>query len=352
MTEFITRVAGVAGGALVNTVLALGMAFAGVWGVGALVYEFPASPALRIAVAAMWAVAVLACMWLWFARGSLAALAVFIAVLALLLMWWSTLRPSHERDWADDVARLPQVTVQGDRLVIDGVRNFDWRSDTDYDIHWERREYRLDQLQSLDLILSYWMGPRIAHTLVSFGFSDGQHLVLSVEIRKERHEVFSSVGGFFRQFETIVVAADERDIIRVRSDVRNEDVYLYRLDVSQAQMRALLLGYVQEMQTLATTPRFYNTLTSNCTTIVFDLARRISPRTGLDYRLLLSGYVDEYVYELGLMTPGYDFPTLKAAGRITEHFLSPASRAGFSTAIRRTLPGAGAREEASQALTP
>lgn len=339
MAEIISRAVSTAGSMLATSLLALFMVIGGGWGVGALAYELPGPPVLRVAVALLWALAALVCMWLWFMRGSHLALAVFLVMLIGLLAWWSTLQPSHERDWADDVARMAQAQVQGERLIIDGVRNFEWRSETDYDIRWERREYRLDQLRSADLILSYWMGPKIAHTLVSFGFSDGQQLVLSVEIRKERHETFSSVGGFFRQFETVIIAADERDIVRVRHDVRGEDVYLFRLHPTPEQLRGMLLGYVAEMQALAEQPRFYNTLTSNCTTIVFNLARRLSTRMRLDYRLLLSGYLDEYVYDLGLMTPGFDFPTLKARGHITQQFLSPEGRADYSMAIRRELPG-------------
>ena len=308
------------------------------WGALALWYQ--ASSPWRWPLLVAWTVvglATVAAPWLRCRRNvyPLAGIA-----LLTLLGWWSLLAPSHGRDWADDVARLLMVETDGDRIVLRNVRNFDWRSETDYDVRWESREYDLDELVSGDLILSYWMGPAIAHTLVSFGFSDGRQLVFSLEIRKERHEAFSAVAGFFRQYEAVLIAADEHDIVRVRTNVRGEDVRLYRLMLDREQLRAALLGYLQEADEIGRAPRFYNTLTSNCTTIVFDLARRFAPALPLDYRLLLSGYFAEYVYDQSGLVPGYDYPTLEARGDITARaraFDGPAGQ--FPSAIRRGVPG-------------
>ncbi|KLI99914.1 membrane protein [Luteimonas sp. FCS-9] len=312
------------------------------WGAFALVYQAP-SP-WRWPLLAAWlavAVAVLASLRPGRARGpGRIAPAVGGIALLMLLGWWQTLTPSHARLWADDVARLLEADVDGSRVTLRNVRDFDWRSDDDYSVRWETRAYDLDRLVSADLILSYWMGPHIAHTLVSFGFDDGRQLVFSLEIRKERDEAFSAVGGFFREFETVLVAADEHDIVRVRSNVRGEDVYLYRLDVPPAQLREVFLGYLDEAARIRRQPRFYNTLTSNCTTIVFELARRIAPTLPLDYRLLLSGHFDGYAYDHEGLVPGYDLATLRAAGRITARaraFDGPAAE--FPHAIRRGVPG-------------
>jgi hypothetical protein len=219
-------------------------------------------------------------------------------------MWWGTLQPSHQRVWADDVAQLLEARIDGNHVHLNNVRNFQWRSETDYTPQWESRTYDLDRLRSADLVLSYWMGPHIAHTLVSFGFDGGERVVFSLEIRKERHESFSAVGGFFRQFEQILVAADERDIVRTRSNARGEDVYLYRLQMSQANARALFLEYLHAANELRRTPRFYNTLTSNCTTIV-RAGSLIAPALPADYRLLLSGHFAEYIRDLHGLTPGH-----------------------------------------------
>ena len=265
---------------------------------------------------------------------------VFVLATACLLLWWGTLRPSHQRAWADDVAQLLEARVEGNHVHLKNVRNFEWRSETDYTPRWESRTYDLDRLRNADLVLSYWMGPHIAHTLVSFGFDGSERVVFSLEIRKERYESFSAVGGFFRQFEQVLVAADERDIVRTRSNVRGEDVYLYRLQMSQANVRALFLEYLSVANELQRTPRFYNTLTSNCTTIVFELARLVAPALPMDYRLLLSGHFAEYVYDLHGLTPGHRYAELQARGHINERALgSDWSWDDFSMSIRRGVPG-------------
>ena len=317
----------------------LGILLIGAWGALALWFQAP-GPVPRLVLAAWCALTVLALAAPWLPRGRRAAHLLAAAGLALLLAWWTTLQPSHERVWADDVARLLESEMEGSRVVLRNVRNFDWRTESDYSARWETREYNLDQLATADLILSYWMGPHIAHTLVSFGFDDGRQLVFSVEIRKENSESFSALGGFFRQFETVLIAAEENDIIRTRTNARGEDVYLYRLNASREALRGLFLGYLDEAAAIRRTPRFYNTLTSNCTTIIYQLARRIAPTLPLDYRLLLSGHFAEYVHDVGGLVPGHDYAQLQAAGRISNRaraFTGPP--ADFPHAIRAGVPG-------------
>ena len=127
-------------------------------------------------------------------------------------------------------------TIDGNVVNLHDVRNFEWRSETDYTVRWETRSYDLDRLESVDMIMSYWSGPSIAHMLMSFGFGGGDHVVFSVEIRPEKGESFSEIGGFFDEFELSIVAADERDVIRVRTNVRGEDDYLYRINMPKSAM--------------------------------------------------------------------------------------------------------------------
>lgn len=312
-----------------------------VWGAFGLFYQCPGPEALRYAAIALWSLLGLAAIvallrlrarpWRW-------PLA-FVVAFAALFGWWQTILPSNDRDWAPDVARLLDAHADGHQVTLGNVRNFAWRTETDFTERWETRHYDLDKLQTADLVLSYWMGPAIAHTLVSFGFSDGQRVVFSIEIRKERNETFSAVGGFFKHFEATLVAADERDIIRVRSNVRGEDVHLYHLNIPPAQLREVFLGYVEQAQALQRQPQWYNTLTSNCTTIVFDLARRIAPGLPLDYRLLLSGYFAEYAYDVGGLTPGFAFKDLKAGSGIVPRALAAGDSPDFSNFIRVGVPG-------------
>ena len=320
-----------------------------VWGALALWHQMPGSSVVRWFAIAMWsALGVTVVLSRAGLRGrrirNIAGFAFVIAT-ASLLMWWGTLQPSHQRVWADDVAQLLEARIDGNHVHLKNVRNFEWRSGVDYTPRWESRTYDLDRLRSADLVLSYWMGPHIAHTLASFGFDGGERVVFSLEIRKERHESFSAIGGFFRQFEQVLVAADERDIVHTRSNARGEDVYLYRLQMSQEKVRSLFLTYLDAANELRRTPRFYNTLTSNCTTIVFELARLIAPALPMDYRLLLSGYFAQYVYDLHGLTPGYRYGELQALGHINKRALaSDASGDNFSMSIRQGVPGIPANE--------
>ena len=309
------------------------------WGCGALWYQAP-WPLLWLAA------------WLALTAVTLLALAgrlprrmrhvvrLSAPVAALVIVgWWQTIHPQQDRDWADDVARVLEAEVDGNRVTLHNVRNFDWTRGGDPAPRWERRTYDLDRLASADLVLSYWMGPAIAHTLVSFGFDDGSRIVFSLEIRKERHESFSAVGGFFKQFEAVLVAADERDIVRVRSNVRDEDVFLYRLAIPKQALRTLFLAYVDEAHALQDAPRFYNTLTSNCTTVVFDIARHVAPGLPLDIRLLLSGWFAQYVHAQGGLAGAGPFAELQARGRITARARAADTDPDFSRIIRAGIPG-------------
>lgn len=312
------------------------------WVAGVLHFHLP-SPWSWLALG-LWMVV---CAWLgaglWARRAQRLRLpaALYLGGLLLVAIGWNLIVPRQDRPWADDVARRLQVaSFDGRHVVLDNVRNFRWRSEDDYDVVWERRQYNLEQLRSADVLLSYWMGPLIAHTLVSFGFADGRQLVFSLEIRKERDESFDSLAGFFRRYEVTLVAADERDIIATRTHARGEDVYLYRVSKLQGPaLRKLFIAYLARAQALDRAPAFYNTLSSNCTTIIWELARQVSPSLPLDWRLLASGHFAAYVYDQGALAPGYAYPQLQAAGRITERARAGGPDQTFSTRIRAGVPG-------------
>lgn len=319
-------------------VLTLIVLLTAAWAVLALWYAPPVPAWLRAGLALAWAAATCVALAWALRNGSAAPLAVYGCAFALLLLGWLSLPPSNHRDWAPDVARVLEVQVDGSRATLHNVRNFQWRSTTDFTERWETREYDLDTLVSADLVLAYWMGPAIAHTLVSFGFQDGGYLTFSAEIRRERDESFSAIAGFFRKFELSLVAADERDIVLTRSNARLHDVYLYRLALTPELVRELFLEYVEEAQALAAEPRWYNTLVSNCTTLVFDMVARLVPGLPMDYRLLLSGYLPEYVYERGGVDTRVPLEELRARGFINPRAHEAGDVPGFSEAIRRGVP--------------
>ncbi|HKM70398.1 MAG TPA: DUF4105 domain-containing protein [Stellaceae bacterium] len=318
--------------------LAIAILVIGIWCSIAIWYRWAAGEPVRgllagaILVFAVVAVACLATTRRWL------ALTVYTASFALFLGWWATITPTNDRNWGPDVARTVTATIDGDRLVVSNVRNFTWRSDTDFDQLWEQRTYSLSHVTDVDLIMSYWAGEAIAHTIVSFGFDDGARLAFSIETRKESHEGYSSVAGFFKQYELAVVAADERDVVRVRSNVRGEDVRIYRLRMTPANAQVLLREYVEEVNDLARAPRFYNTLTSNCTNLVFDMVRVIHPGVPMDARVLFSGYLPNYAYDLGATDTSMSFEKLRDLSKIHDKAALANVDPNFSARIREGVP--------------
>jgi Domain of unknown function (DUF4105) len=312
-------------------VTAAGVGLLAAWGFFALLYQLPGGKLGRRCGAAVWALfAVVAVI--------LGHLLMFVVVFVVLVGWWVRIKPSNDRDWAEDLARMTTGVVTGEQVTLNNVRHFDWRTRTDYTQCWETRTYDLGRLSSVDLVLSYWSLPAIAHVLISFGFADGDHVVFSVEIRREKTESFSKVGGFFKEFELSILACDERDVIRLRTNVRGEDVYLYRIRMQPDTMRSLFLAYVEQANQLAQTPRFYNTITVNCTTLVYQMMRRIVGRLPLDIRLLLSGYLPGYAYKVGGLDSRHSLAELRALGRVTQRARQSDRRPTFSADIRAGVP--------------
>ncbi len=320
------------------SLLLLPVAAFSAWTAAALWFQTPRAPVTRWCRVVLWTAFSIA-MLVGMADGSrLPAAAVFAGASACVLVWWRSLRPSNERSWADDVANIVSGQITGDEAVLYNVRNFSWRSMTDYTVRWETRRYDLRQLDAIDMIMSYWNVPGIAHVLFSFGFAGGERVAFSVEIRRQKHQAYSPVGGFFKEFELSIVAADERDIVRVRTNVRGEDDYLYRLRLPRPAIRSLFTAYVEQSNTLLSTPRFYNTLTVNCTMLVYHMMRHIVGRLPFSYRVLLSGYLPEYVYSVGGLDTRFSLPELRTFGRITTRAKAADDDPQFSAAIRAGIP--------------
>ncbi|MGE8629258.1 DUF4105 domain-containing protein [Achromobacter denitrificans] len=319
------------------------------WGALALWFQPPLGRRARALPPAAW-LALAAAALAGLAGGSFLPAAGFGALLLALLAWWRLgVRPSNAREWMPEVARQTQGSVDGDRVTLRNVRDFHWRTRTEYDPRWETRVYDLSRLASVDLALSYWGRPAVAHAMVSFGFDDGQYLVFSVEIRRKRNDTFSELGGFFRQYELAVLASTEEDSLRVRTNVRGEDGYLYRVRMPEGAARKLLLSYVATANRLVRKPRFYNTLTANCTTIVYRLADQIVPGLPMDYRLLLSGYLPEYLYRLGALDGADSAQAYRRGGRYTDRARAAGDAPDFSRRIRVGVPGVEASAQAPDA---
>ena len=312
------------------------------YGIGALVFRGPRPAGLAWGlVGVLSTLAILALTGLW--RASWLAPFVFSLAGLVFLMWWARILPRTDRDWAGDVSRVFHVEHAGSRVTIHNVRDFDWRTREDFTERWVTRDYDIDTACSVDLVLSYWAGPHIAHALVSFGFTDGRHLCFSVEVRRVSGGQFSALGGLFRQCELVVIAAEERDIVRTRANVRGERVYLYRVAMPTDDIRALLRSYLATGQALADQPRFYNTLTANCTTLIYDMVAPIVPGVPWTWRLLVPGHLPAYLYRLGALTNDLPLSEITARGQINAAARAwdraePARRASFSIAIRKDIP--------------
>jgi hypothetical protein len=307
------------------------------WSVLALWFDGPASRPLAGALAALFALtcAGAAVRLRPFRR---AALAVAVAI-GLVVAWWLSIPPRNDRDWMPDVARLPHARVDGDRITIENVRDFHYRSENDFDVRWETRTWDLSKLRGVDLYLSSWGSPYIVHTIMSWEFADAPPLAISIETRKERGESYSAVRGFFRQYELYYVVADERDVVALRTNQRGERVWLYRLHTSPELARAVLLDYLREIDALAEHPRWYNALTHNCTTTIRYHVREVAPTRPLSWKLLVNGYLDQLAYERGTVDTSLPFDELRAESEITERARAIGDAPDFSARIRAGLPG-------------
>ncbi len=268
-------------------------------------------------------------------RRRAAAASLFALAVAGVFVWWASIVPPADADWSPDVARQVTGTVDGSVLSLTGVRNFDWRGEDDFTPAWETQRYDLDQLRTLDMFMSYWAGPSMAHMILSFGFADGRYLAWSVEVRRRRGGGFSPIADLFKSNTLVLVAAEERDVIGVRTNIRGEDVQRYRLDIPQEMIRALLLQYVADANALATRPTVYTSLTSTCTTTVVRMARALGDVLPADWRLIVNGYLPEYAYDMGALDSSRPMAELRAEARISPRALAVGLTSSFSQDIRQ-----------------
>jgi len=303
------------------------------WAFGALYFDFPKAGAFA---AILFVIALLAIVI--FVRGKLLKLGIVFGACALVAAWWLTLKPSNDRAWQPDVAQTAWAEINGDEITIHNVRNCDYRTATDFTPHWERRTVRLSQITGIDLAINYWGSPWIAHPIVSFQFADALPLCFSIETRKTIGQQYSTLEGFYRQYTLIYIVADERDCIRLRTNYRREDVYLYHTLASPAQARQRFREYINTLNTLHENPRWYNAVTSNCTTSI-RAQRAAKLRAPWDWRILLNGKADKMLYQdHAIATGGLSFTELKQRSLINDRARAADQNPNFSRIIREGLP--------------
>jgi Domain of unknown function (DUF4105) len=305
------------------------------WATLAIYYSKLPSAGLRLALAGAFAAFAVWAFWLSRQRRmSVIAVALFLGVAA----WWITIRPSHDRHWRPEVAVMPRAFIDGDRVRISGVRDFDYRSRDDFTVRYQEREVLLSHLTALDFYVSYFVAGPVGHTFLSFIFDNAPPLSISIETRPEVGEGFAPIASLFKQFELIYVVGDERDLVGVRTNQRHEAVYLYRLNASPDDARRLLLVYLARINELADRPEFYHLLTNSCTINIVRYANAAGRSGGFDVRHILNGLVDNYLYYSGRMDTTLPFDELRQRSLINAAAQAADGAPDFSQRIRESLP--------------
>ena len=325
------RVANLAGSGLA-LLLALSLT---AWAAAALYFDLLPGASVRTFGASSYGLAMVGALLTFRGRGK--GIAICLAGFALVLAWWLTLKPSNDRAWQPDVAQTAWAEIDGDHVTIHNVRNCDYRTEGDYTTHWETRSYDLSQIRGMDILLTYWGSPWIAHPIVSFQFGDNDYLAMSIETRKEVGEQYSAIRGFFRYYELIYTVSDERDVVRLRTNYRKgEETYLFHTLATPEHARATFLNYLKKINRIRNRPEWYNALTNNCTTNIATLAGE--PQ--LDWRVLLNGRADQMLYERGdLATGNLPFDQLKQQAHINSAARAANDAPDFSRRIREGRAG-------------
>ncbi len=266
---------------------------------------------------------------------------MFAGLFVVVAVSWTFIEPSHDRPWRPDVAVMPRAIIDGDRVRFTGFRNFDYRSRDDFTARYEEREVQLSHLTGVDFFISYWKIGPVAHTFVSFIFDNAPPVSISIEIRPEVGESFDLLASMFKQFELIYVVGDERDIVRVRTNYRDEDVLLYRIDVAPADARRLFEVYLQRINQLADQPEFYHLLSNSCTINIIRYANAAGRVGGYDIRHSLNGLIDGYLYASGGIKSTLPFAELRQRSWINNAAQGAGNTEDFSRRIRASLPTVG-----------
>lgn len=268
------------------------------------------------------------------------AVTFFTVLFVLVLGAFFLKKPSNDRDWQPDLALLPHATIEGNRITIHNIRNSDYRFETDFTLQYYDKSFDLDTLTSVDLFLVDWGLKSLVHTMVSFGFNDRDYIAVSIEARKEQGEGYSTIQGFFRQYELTYVVADERDVIRLRTNYRQgETVYLYRIQGNKELFRQVFLDYLRSINQLKEKAEWYNALLTNCTTQLRGHTRPYFHKVFWDWRLLANGYADELAYEKETLDTSLPFAELKKLSIINATANEADQDPDFSQRIREKLPG-------------
>lgn len=258
-----------------------------------------------------------------------------VAIL-ILMVGWTAVHPSHDRDWLPEQRLLPRAEFAGSLVTIHNMRDFRWGPGAHVAPGWTTQSYPLSGVASVWYILTPFSRDRRgpAHAFVSFGFDDGRFLAISVEARREVGEEYSVVRGMAKQFELMYVIGDERDLVQLRV-ARGDDVYVYPMRATRAQARDLLTDMLERANALHEEPEFYGTLRNNCTTNLLRHVNTIALQP-IRYgrKVLLPGYSDEIAHARGLIDTDLPLDSARMRFRVNGRARQAEGRSTYSQIIR------------------
>ena len=242
--------------------------------------------------------------------------------------------PSNARDWKPEHERLARVKFVDDLVTIENVRSFTYAPGGEIlSRAYDTRSYDTERLTGLWFVVQPFLADLLGHSIVSFEFDDGRFLALSIEARQEVGEAYSVIGGLRDEFELIYVWADERDVIGLRSHALEDNVHLYKINAPIDAIRDYFRTQLMRTEVLVDMPEFYNTITKNCTTSLFEMSNVPQLQRYSDYRVLFPGYAHRLLHELGAIDTSRPADEIYERARLDPARTTPDA-ADFSQAIR------------------
>ena len=327
----------------------LSVAFFSLWAAGAIYYLLWLPEWMRPVCCASFVIGFTA--WIWRSKHRHKTRAILAASIVVIYLLTLLIRPSNDRNWADDQTRVAKVEIADGVVTISNFRNFHYRSETDFDPIFETKTFRLEDLDSVSLIVQkFTPSEGLAHVMLSFGIrreflseetseSEQSYFSLSIEVRREKGESYGPIKGVYRNYEVTHVIGDERDLVGVRTVHRPQDrVWLYALNATDEQVQQLFLGFVDRIKHLESNPEFYHTFLNNCANGITRQTYELTPEpiNWLDLRIVMPGFSDSFAFENGLIGDArtQDFEQIKGNARIDEQARQLGIREDFSTKIR------------------
>lgn len=239
-----------------------------------------------------------------------------------------SIQPRGDRDWALEFSVLPRIDISDQRVHITGFRNFQWQGPTAFDPVWEKRAYDFAALQSLDLIVEPFKdSDYMAHTMLRFGFGDGEYVIVSVEARREQHEEYSLWKGAFRQFELIYLFGSEEDLLTLRAVHGGTRLYVYPVKADRAFIVKLFKDLASSANALHEQPQFYRSIRDNCTTTLVKHVDRQQPKPiGLRTETFFPAMTGRLLYDMGFMDTDLSYEDAKRFFRVDEQMRENAEK--------------------------